>query len=367
MVPGFVPSDQYRALIDAGELLPDAAQTRLLPVIDELCEEFVPRHEAPRLRGLVDKVLRKPEMPVKGLYLWGAVGRGKTLLMDLIYQSLGDVPRQRLHFHRLMQRVHESLGRYAGHQDPLQLTAANLRAEARVVCIDEFYVTDIGDAMILAELLQALIARGVTLVATSNLAPENLYENGLQRRRFLPVIDLIREHMRVVAIGAGEDFRMRLLRDAGVYHTSNDEAAEAKMLASFLRLADEPVNENTPLEILGREIRARRVAGGVALFDFRELCETARSQLDYIEISRLFHTLLLSNVPVMDGHQENAARRFIALIDELYDRCVNLIISAEAEVEALYRGEQHGLAFERCASRLIEMRSIEYMERMHKA
>ncbi len=367
MAPGFVPSEQYRTLIDARELLPDAAQARLLPVIDALREALVQRHETAGLKALARKVLRKPVPSVQGLYLWGAVGRGKTLLMDLLYQSLGDVPRQRLHFHRLMQRVHASLRDLSGHQNPLQLTAEKLRGEARVLCVDELYVTDIGDAMILAELLQALIARGVTLVATSNLAPEDLYENGLQRRRFLPAIDLIREHMRVVAMGAGEDFRMRLLRDAGSYHAPNDKIADATMLASFLRLADEPTDEDINLEILGREIRARRVAGGVALFDFHDLCETARSQLDYIEISRLFHTLLLSNVPVMGAHRENAARRFIALIDELYDRCVNLIISAEAEVEALYRGDQHGQAFERCASRLVEMRSVDYMERMHKA
>ncbi len=367
MATGFVPSDQYRALIDAGELLPDAAQARLLPVIDRLREELVERRETRALQGIVNKVLGKPEAPVTGLYLWGAVGRGKTWLMDLFYQSLGDVPRQRLHFHRLMQRVHASLSDHAGQQDPLQLAAEQLAAEARVLCIDEFYVTDIGDAMILAELLQALIDRGVTLVATSNLAPEDLYENGLQRRRFLPAIDLIREHMRVVAMGAGEDFRARLLCDAGTYHTPNDAAADAKIMASFTGLAEEANHENVSLEILGREIHARRVAGGVVLFDFHELCETARSQLDYIEISRLFHTLLLSNVPVMDRHRENAARRFIALIDELYDRCVNLIISAEAEVEALYQGDQHSQAFERCASRLVEMRSVEYMERMHKA
>ena len=367
MATGFVPSERYRALTACGALSPDEAQARLLPAVDALRHELLQRSRSRGLKSLLRKVFHKPEPPVKGLYLWGAVGRGKTLLMDLFYQSLGETHKQRLHFHRLMQRVHAALTEFSGHRDPLQLTAERLRAEARVLCIDEFYVTDIGDAMILAELLQALFSRGVTIIATSNLAPEDLYENGLQRRRFLPAIDLIRAHAEVISMGAGEDFRMRLLRDAGIYHTPNDEQADARILHSFAQLTDEPAQVDVRLPILNREIRARRISGGVALFDFHDLCETARSQMDYIEISRLFHTLVLSNVPVMDARRENAARRFIALIDELYDRCVNLIISAEAAVEGLYQGEQHGKAFERCASRIVEMRSVEYMERMHKA
>ena len=367
MMPGFVPSERVQALIASGEILPDEAQLALLPVIDSLRDQILSFREPNGFKSLVAKALARPQPVIKGLYLWGAVGRGKTLLMDLFYQSLGDTRKQRLHFHRLMQRVHANLTALSGTPDPLRTTAERLSAEAKVLCIDEFYVTDIGDAMILAGLLQALVAQGVVLTATSNLAPDALYENGLQRRRFLPAIDLIHAHMQVMAVGAGTDFRMRLLQDAGTYHSPNDAAAEARIQASFAQLADESAEQDVGLEILNRIIRARQVSGGVAIFDFHDLCETARSQMDYIEIARLFHTVIVSDVPVMEARQENAARRFVALVDELYDRCVNLIVSAESPVEGIYRGGQHEHAFQRCRSRLIEMRSVEYMERMHKA
>lgn len=367
MVSGDCPSERYAALISSGELLPDVAQQRLVLEFDELTADLIKRETDSGLKAYARRILAKPEPPVKGMYLWGPVGRGKTFLMDLFYQSLGEVPKQRLHFHRFMQRVHEGLTELSGNRNPLRLLARKISGEARVLCVDEFYVTDIGDAMILAELLEALFSHGITIVATSNLAPEDLYENGLQRRRFLPAIDLIRERMRVIAMEAGEDFRMRLLKDAGTYHTPNDDQTDQRILQSFERLTDEPIEEDVGIEILHRVIRARRVSGGLAMFDFHDLCETARSQNDYIELARLYHTIIVTNVPVMDAKGETPARRFIALVDELYDRSVNLIVSAEAHVEALYTGEQHTKEFERCASRLIEMRSVEYMERMHKA
>lgn len=366
MVSGGCPSERYAALMSSGELLPDAAQQRLVAEFDQLTAELIKRETDSGLRASARRILGKPGPPVKGIYLWGPVGRGKTFLMDLFYQSLGQRPKQRLHFHRLMQRVHEGLTELSGNRDPLRLLARELSGEARVLCLDEFYVTDIGDAMILAELLEALFSQGTTLVATSNLAPEALYENGLQRRRFLPAISLIREQMRVIAMDAGEDFRMRLLKDAGTYHTPNDAQADQKVLRSFERLTDEPIEEDVGIEILHRIIKARRVSGGVAMFEFHDLCETARSQNDYIELAKLYHTVIVTNVPVMDEKGENAARRFIALVDELYDRSVNLIVSAEAPVEGLYVGTRHTKEFERCGSRLVEMRSVEYMERMHR-
>lgn len=366
MVSGKSPSERYAALISSGELLPDVAQQRLVLEFDQLTAELITREMQSGLKAHARRIFGKPLPPVRGIYLWGSVGRGKTFLMDLFYQSLGEVPNQRLHFHRLMQRVHEGLTELSGKRDPLHLLARQMSEEARVLCIDEFYVTDIGDAMILAELLEALFSCGVTLVATSNLAPEDLYENGLQRRRFLPAIALIREHTRVTAMDAGEDFRMRLLKDAGSYHTPNDDQADQKIVRSFERLASEPIEKDVGIEILHREIMSRRVSGGVAMFDFHSLCETARSQNDYIELARLYHTMFVTNVPLMDAKSETTARRFIALVDELYDRSVNLIVSAEVQVEALYVGERHTKEFERCASRLIEMRSVEYMERMHR-
>ena len=353
-------------MVSSGQLLPDPGQAHVARELDALGTRLLSQRPMSAISSLTQRVLGRSKPVVPGLYLWGRVGRGKTLMMDMFYDSLGEMPRRRLHFHRLMQRVHLELVELAGSRDPLRLVATKLKKEARVLCIDEFYVTDIGDAMILAALLDALFAGGITLVATSNLHPGQLYENGLQRRRFLPAIDLLQRHMQVLEIEAGEDFRMRLLKDAGSYHTPNDAQADARMLASFEALGDGEILENAELAILNRVIRARRVAGGVAMFDFHDLCETARSQNDYIELSRLYHTFLLSNVPVMGPASENAARRFIALVDELYDRSVNLIVSAEVPVESLYRGQRHSKEFERCMSRLIEMRSVEYMERMHK-
>lgn len=360
------PSEGYAELVASGRLVFDPAQAELARQFDALRSQLVEAHRDTGLLAKVRGLLGKSDAGVLGLYVWGGVGRGKTLMMDLFFASLGAMPRQRLHFHRLMQRIHRELADLTGRRDPLQFLAKKLAGEARVLCVDEFYVTDIGDAMILAELLEALFAQGITLVATSNLKPTSLYENGLQRRRFLPAIDLLQAHTRVVETRPGEDFRMRLLKDAGSYHTPLDAGADAQMQRSFEMLADDESLRDVKLEILNRIIRARRVAGGIAMFDFHDLCETARSQNDYIELSRLFHTMLLCNVPVMGERSENAARRFIALVDELYDRSVNLIVSAAVPAHSLYAGERHRQEFERCQSRLIEMRSIEYMERMHK-
>lgn len=366
MIQAASPSEGYAALVASGRLSPDPVQAEIVREFDDLQRRLVEAHGNTGLVAKVRGVFGRSEPRVRGLYLWGGVGRGKTLMMDIFVASLGILSGQRLHFHRLMQRIHGELANLAGRRDPLRLVAKELARQARVLCVDEFYVTDIGDAMILGELLDALFAEGITLVATSNLEPTSLYENGLQRRRFLPAIDLLQAHTHVVEVGPGEDFRMRLLKDAGSYHTPLDEATDGQMRRSFEMLADEEALKDVNLEILNRVIRARCVAGGVAMFDFHDLCETARSQNDYIELSRLFHTLLLCNVPVMSERRENAARRFIALVDELYDRSVNLILSAAAPAESLYSGERHRQAFERCQSRLIEMRSVEYMERMHK-
>ncbi len=368
------PSERYAALAAAGELVPEAAQQRIARQFDALCEALVERPSSgiSRLTDLKrlwfsKRFDRQPRPPVEGIYLWGNVGRGKTMLMDIFHDSLASVPKQRLHFHRLMRRVHEQLAQLAGQRNPLRLLAERLADEARVLCVDEFCVSDIGDAMILGELLDALFSRGVTLVATSNLHPQRLYENGLQRRRFLPAIDLLLRHTRVFALEDGEDYRLRLLRDAGSYHWPADDETDDKLMHSFERLTDEPIMEDAAIEVMHRIIRARRVSGGIAMFGFHDLCETARSQNDYIELSRLYHTIVVTHVPVMTAAHESAARRFIALVDELYDRSVNLMLSAEAPVQGLYVGTRHKESFERCASRLIEMRSVEYMERMHKA
>lgn len=326
--------------------------------------------------------------PVKGLYLWGGVGRGKTYLMDLFYECLPTQRKLRLHFHRFMLRVHGELRRLQGTADPLAKVAAAMRDEARVLCFDEFFVSDIGDAMILGELLNALFERRVTVVATSNVAPRRLYEDGLQRRRFLPAIERIERHMEVLRIGAGEDYRRRALGDAGTYQWPLSAAAERRLAECFRAFAPDAMDlrgataagpamgaadaaaaasaGHAGLEVNGRAIRARRRASGVVWFDFAELCGGPRSAQDYVELAREFHAVVLSGVPVLDAAQDDLARRFVSLIDEFYDRSVKLALSAAAPPESLYRGERLGREFERTRSRLDEMRSPAYLGCPHK-
>jgi cell division protein ZapE len=301
-----------------------------------------------------------------GLYLWGPVGRGKTWLMDLFFQSLPFEGRRRHHFHRLMHEVHARLGKLRSRAEPLDMIGAQMAKDTCVLCLDELYVEDIADAMILGGFLRALIGRGVTLVATSNTPPHRLYERGLQRERFLPAIALIEQHAEVLAMRGGVDYRLRQLTEAGVYLASEDPASNAKLEALFAELADGEGKRGGSIEIDGRHIPVVRRDEAVVWFEFDALCGSARSQNDYIEIARDYHCVLVSNVPVLDGSRDDPARRFIALVDELYDRNVSLVISAGAEPPALYRGDRLRSAFARTASRLMEMRSAEYLGREHK-
>ena len=301
------------------------------------------------------------ERSCRGIYLWGPVGRGKTWLMDLFQQQ---VPHsRRLHFQHLMRDVHQRLARLRRRQRPLDAVAAQLASEARLWCIDEFEVTDIADAMILHALLTALISRGVVLVMTSNTSPSRLYAGGLQRERFLPAIALLEHQLDVVGLGAGMDYRLRQLRAAPTYLPSRDAASRANMQRLFEGLAGNAGVDRAPvMQIEDRPIATRCHAGGMAWFDFTALCEGPRSAADYIAIASQLHTVFISDVPEFDGGNDDAARRFISLIDELYDRRVRLVISAAAEPDQLYRGERLRGAFGRTASRLMEMRSAHYLQ-----
>jgi cell division protein ZapE len=301
------------------------------------------------------------ERSCRGIYLWGPVGRGKTWLMDLFQQQ---VPHsRRLHFQHLMRDVHQRLARLRRRQRPLDVVAAQLASEARLWCIDEFEVTDIADAMILHALLTSLISRGVVLVMTSNTPPSRLYADGLQRERFLPAIALLEQQLDVVGLGRGTDYRLRQLRAAPTYLSSRDAATRADMQRLFESLAGGAGVDHAPvMSIEDRPISTRCHAGHMAWFDFAALCEGPRAAADYIAIARQLHTVFVSDVPVFDGGNDDAARRFISLIDELYDRRVRLVVSAAAEPGQLYQGERLRGAFERTASRLVEMRSAEYLQ-----
>lgn len=302
----------------------------------------------------------------RGLYLWGGVGRGKTLLMDAFFASLAPVPGERSHFYRFMRQVHEELKDARGRENPLELVAARIAKRVRALCLDEFLVADIADAMILKGLFEALFRRGVALVATSNVAPRDLYREGLQRARFLPAIALLEAHLEVLELDSGVDYRLRQLERAPTYLDAAAPETQPSLARRFAALAGAPAEPATLL-IEGRPVRAVGAAGDVAWFEFAELCEGARSQNDYIELARLFGTMFLSGIPVFTPEREDAARRFIMLIDELYDRGVKTLVSAAAEPQELYRGERLGREFPRAASRLIEMQSQDYLAGRHHA
>jgi len=304
--------------------------------------------------------------PVRGLYLWGGVGRGKTWLMDCFYEVLPFEHKRRVHFHRFMRHVHEARKRYRRKRDPLRLIARDWAAD-RVLCFDEFHVSDVADAMILARLTETLFDQGVTLVATSNVAPDDLYRDGLQRKRFVPAIQRIKQHCHVMQLAAGTDYRLDLMTGVRAYHVPADAQAHAVLDHQFRRMAGagERVRERGNVEILGRKIATRWRADTTVWFDFDELCRGHRAAADYSEIARQYQTVFLSDIPLLDEYDNNAARRFINLIDELYDYRVNLFCSAADVPDALYTGKRLQFEFRRTASRLHEMSSEAYLAAPH--
>lgn len=363
---GALPSQAYARGVACGRWQSDPAQLAVLPTLDRIHQSLC----FAQTEGLMDRLQNwlRPPAPVRGLYLWGSVGRGKTFLIDLLHETLPRERTLRLHFHRFMGRVHQALRARAGERDPLQSIAQDFAREARLFCLDEFYVQDIGDAMILGEFLKHLFAAGATLVTTSNLPPHRLYEHGLQRERFLPAIALLQRHCDQWELISPTDYRLRALSSAAVYQTPLDAAAETALAACFERLAPGSYQSDIDLNINDREIRARRVADGIAWFDFAALCEGPRSVSDYIELARDHHTVLLSRVPILGQSMsgEDASKRFIHLVDEFYDRNVNMILSAAAAIPDLYVGTRHRHEFARTTSRLIEMQSAEYFARPHR-
>lgn len=366
------PTQRYQQDLQAEGFSYDTAQEKAVACLQGVYDRLMAADHTGE-SGMIGRLLSRfkapqPLVPVKGVYFWGGVGRGKTYLMDAFYDSLPFENKMRAHFHRFMQRVHRELKTLAGEKNPLTLIADRLSKEARVICFDEFFVSDIADAMILGSLFEHLFARGVTLVATSNIIPDDLYKDGLQRSRFLPAIALINQHTDVVNVDGGVDYRLRVLEQAELYYYPLGQAANDSLQHSFeqLNLGNEHVRYDIPLSIEGRNITALCVCDDVVWFDFEALCDGPRSQNDYIELAREFHAVLISDVPQMSVSNDDQARRFINLVDEFYDRNVKLMLSAAVSLPELYLGGSLSFEFERTQSRLLEMQSHDYLAKEHK-
>lgn len=348
---------------------PDAAQRTAALRLDALASalQAQPRGGGLRLPGLGWLGGASRADAPRGLYLWGSVGRGKTYLLDLFYSTLDFPARERTHFYRFMRDVHAELNRARHRTEPLQIVASRLAARARLICLDEFFVGDIADAMILGTLLEALFAHGVTLVATSNQPPSGLYPDGLQRQRFVRAIDMLERHMEVLHIDGPTDYRLRQLASADTYLDASQPDTAARLQRLFETLTQGTATGPVELQIGDRTITASCAGAGAAWFEFATLCAGARSADDYIELARLYPTVFLSRVPCLSGDDDDAARRFVMLVDEFYDRGVKLVVSADAPPATLYRGARLGFEFERTASRLVEMQSQQYLSREHRA
>ena len=369
-------AQRYEAMVAAGQIERDAAQREAVARLDALARALEANALATKGSSLGWLFGRKakPE-PQRGLYIWGAVGRGKTMIMDLFFEELDVRHKRREHFHAFMSDVHERIFRWrqasrAGQvkgSDPVAPVARDLAREARVLCFDEFAVNDIADAMLLGRLFEALLGEGVTVVATSNRPPVDLYKDGLNRQLFLPFIAMIEQRFEVIELASRTDYRLEKLAGAAVYLTPADATASAALERTFERLTGGMPAHPTHLVVKGRDVVLKRTAQGVAFCSFEDLCDRPLGASDYLAIAGLFHTVLIADVPAMGQDQRNAAKRFITLIDVFYDHGVKTVISAEVEPQSLYRGTSGPEVFEfdRTVSRLIEMRSSEYLQRPH--
>lgn len=359
------PLERYQADLKRPDFAKDSAQENAVNHLQRLFDDLVAAHN--KSSNLVSKLFHKRK-PIKGLYFWGGVGRGKTYLMDIFYDALPFPEKMRTHFHRFMKRVHEDLTQLKGHKNPLTLIAEHISKETRVICFDEFFVSDIADAMILGTLFEEIFKRGVSLVATSNIIPDGLYKDGLQRARFLPAIAVLKENTEVINVDSGIDYRLRVLEKANLYYCPNDAEAEKQLEHTFANLILDPTDakENIDLTIENRLIHAKKACSTAVWFEFKDICDGPRSQNDYIDIAKAYKAVLISNVEQLDTNKEDIATRFIYLVDEFYDRNVKLILSAEVPLKDLYVGIRSEFAFQRTLSRLLEMQSHEFLTRPHK-
>jgi cell division protein ZapE len=364
------PLHFYRARIASGEIAADAAQARAAQRLQHLHEELSDWVPGKKVGPFAVLGFGRDVTPPEGLYIWGGVGRGKSMLMDLFFDHAPVAAKRRVHFHAFMQDVHERIFQWRQLEkegsvkggDPIPPVADALAKEAALLCFDEFQVQDIADASILGRLFTQLFDLGVVVVATSNIAPDGLYEGGLNRQRFLPFIELVKARMEVVHLDSATDYRLDRMLGLPVYHTPADDVASAALNDAFKRLTDLDHGEPLVLSLKGRALHVPQAAHGVARFGFADLCAKPLGAADYLKIAQCFHTVLIDDVPVMSPEKRNEAKRFVTLIDALYEGKTKLIVSAAASPEALYPAGDGAFAFERTVSRLMEMQSADYME-----
>lgn len=357
------PLQRYEQAISTDDFTRDEQQYQAMSYLDDLYQQL--NNSEPQKKGIFGFLKAKPTVP-KGLYMWGGVGRGKTWMMDMFYDALTNDRKMRQHFHHFMQRVHRELNKLQGKSDPLEKVADIIHEEAVIICFDEFFVSNVSDAMILGDLFTMLFNRGVTLVATSNIEPAGLYKDGLHRDRFLPAIAEVENHTTVMNIDSGIDYRLRVLQQAELYESPLTKANHHWLANRFASLSNNQKISSDPIDINGRKIKINARTEDILFCDFRHLCMEPRSAADFIEIAKQFNTVLVNAVPALDDDFRDPTRRFIYLVDEFYDRRVKLLVRAEQSILDLYQGEKLAFEIERTRSRLLEMQSEDYLRMEHR-
>ncbi|MEN3980035.1 cell division protein ZapE [Acinetobacter sp. CWB-B33] len=356
------PAERYAQALASGQFLPDEAQAVAVHELDRVWQELIQRFKASKKAF---RRFRRQTSP-HGVYMWGGVGRGKTWLMDQFYESVPFRRKTRMHFHHFMQHVHRELNKLSGQRNPLELVADQIYKEAVVICFDEFFVSNVTDAMILSDLFQKLFARGVTLVATSNIAPDGLYKNGIHRDRFIPTIEMVKKNCVVLNVDAGVDYRLRVLKQAQLFKSPLTHENKLWMAQRFSALTQTQTVSQEPIIINKRIVETIGHTEDVLWCEYSELCLKPRSPADFIEIANIYNTVLVSNVPHMTDYLSEGTRRFIYLVDEFYDRGVKLLLTSEDSIIDLYQGEKLAFEIERTRSRLLEMQSDDYLNSAHR-
>jgi len=356
------PAERYTQALESGQFMPDEAQAQAVQELDRVWKELLTRYKASKK---VFRRFRRQTYP-KGVYMWGGVGRGKTWLMDQFYDAVPFRRKTRMHFHHFMQHVHKELNKLSGQRNPLDAVADQIYKNAVVICFDEFFVSNVTDAMILSDLFQKLFERGITLIATSNIAPEGLYKNGIHRDRFMPTITLVQKNCVVLNVDAGIDYRLRVLKQAQLFKYPLSSDAQSWMLERFQSLTHTQTKSNTPIMINNRVVETLGHTEDVLWCEFSELCFKPRSPADFIEIANIYNTVLVSNIPNLTDFLSEGTRRFIYLVDEFYDRGVKLLLTSEDSIIELYEGQKLAFEIERTRSRLLEMQSDDYLHSEHR-